>query len=119
MQWTGVVGDDPAPQHPLGLRDGVAWDGARWPHEEGHGPPVIKQLSVTLEPGWLYIVPLETSISGCNQDGCNKDQEVTHLAGKLCAGHHVPHLVAQPLRLLARCRVVVQHFVNNPVSEKT
>ena len=41
----------------------------------------------------------------------NKD----HLAGKLSARHHVPHLVAEPLRLLARRGVVVQPLLDHPV----
>ena len=41
----------------------------------------------------------------------NKD----HLAGKLSARHHVPHLVAESLRLLARCGVVVQPLLDHPV----
>ena len=38
-----------------------------------------------------------------------------HLAGKLSARHHVPHLVAEPLRLLARRGVVVQTLLDHPV----
>ena len=38
-----------------------------------------------------------------------------HLAGKLSARHHIPHLVAEPLRLLARCGVVVQPLLDHPV----
>ena len=38
-----------------------------------------------------------------------------HLAGKLSARHHVPHLVAEPLRLLARRGVVVQPLLDHPV----
>ena len=41
----------------------------------------------------------------------NKD----HLAGKLSARHHVPHLVAESLRLLARRGVVVQPLLDHPV----
>ena len=43
----------------------------------------------------------------------NKD----HLAGKLSARHHVPHLVAEPLRLLARRGVVVQPLLDHPVPD--
>ena len=38
-----------------------------------------------------------------------------HLAGKLSARHHVPHLVTEPLRLLARRGVVVQPLLDHPV----
>ena len=40
-----------------------------------------------------------------------------HLAGKLSARHHVPHLVAEPLRLLARRGVVVQPLLDHPVPD--
>ena len=38
-----------------------------------------------------------------------------YLAGKLSARHHIPHLVAEPLRLLARRGVVVQALLDHPV----
>ena len=38
-----------------------------------------------------------------------------YLAGKLSARHHIPHLVAEPLRLLARRGVVVQPLLDHPV----
>ena len=40
-----------------------------------------------------------------------------HLAGKLSARHHVPHLVAEPLRLLASRGVVVQPLLDHPVPD--